>query len=56
LCEAILFIPLALYLAKIWGVEGIIIALIIVNLPCAITNVIQYNKILQGNAHGIWNK
>lgn len=56
LCEAIVFVPLALFLSKSWGVEGIITALIISNLPCAITNVIQYNKIINGVAHGFWNK
>ena len=54
LCEAIVFIPLALYLANIMGVNGVMVALILSNIPCLITNVIQYNKIISGRATGIW--
>ena len=54
LAEAIMFIPLAIYGSKLFGLNGIIIALILSNLPCAITNITQYFKIINGRATGIW--
>lgn len=54
--EAIIYIPLAIYLSKHLGIEGVVLALITVNIICAITNNIQLNKLLTGKADGIWNK
>jgi len=54
--SAILFIPISLLFARYWGINGIVIALIMSNLPCTITNVIQYKKIMNGRAKGIWLK
>lgn len=54
--EAIIYIPLALITSKYLGLVGIIIALTLVNMLSAITNKIQYTKISQGKANGIWNK
>ena len=54
--EAILFLPLATYLGKQFGTLGIVLALILVNSLCAITNFIQYYKLSHGSAIGIWNK
>jgi O-antigen/teichoic acid export membrane protein len=56
LSEAIMFIPLAIYCGKIMGINGIIIALILSNIPCAITNTIQYYKIINQRATGVWNR
>jgi O-antigen/teichoic acid export membrane protein len=56
LIEAIMFIPLAILGSKMYGLNGIIIALILSNLPCAITNIVQYNKIITGKARGLWSK
>ena len=56
LLEAVMFIPLAIWGSKLYGISGIIIALILSNLPCAITNVTQYYKIINGKARGIWAK
>jgi O-antigen/teichoic acid export membrane protein len=56
LSEAIMFIPLAIYCGKIMGINGIIIALILSNIPCAITNTIQYYKIINQRAAGVWNR
>jgi len=50
-----LFIPLALWLSKSLGITGIVIALCITNLSGAILNPIQYYKIINGKASGIWN-
>ena len=44
--EAIIFIPLAIYLGREIGITGIVIALIIVNSLCAISNRIQYSLII----------
>lgn len=53
---AILFIPIAWLLGKHIGVTGVIVALCIVNLPGAIINQIQLNKIIRGTARGIWKE
>lgn len=42
--EAIIYIPLAIYAGKEWGIEGIVGALATVNLFCAVTNKIQYER------------
>lgn len=54
--EAIIYIPLAIALSKIWGLNGIIIALILTNMMCAVTNRIQVGKIMAQKATGIWFK
>lgn len=54
--EAIAYIPLAILLGKSIGLSGIICALIIVNIFCAVTNRIQYKKLYTGTAKGIWDK
>lgn len=54
--EALAFIPLALYGIERLGIEGIVLALIIVNMACAVTNYIQFNRIIRGTARGIWLK
>ena len=56
LIEAICFFPLAYVGAKSWGTPGILAALLFVNLFCAVTNTIQYKKIISGKASGIWLK
>lgn len=56
LIEAIVYIPLAVGLSRVMGVYGVILALLIVNLFCAITNKIQFEKIISGKAKGIWMK
>lgn len=54
--EAVVFVPLAIGGLKGMGPEGIVAALIIVNLICAVTNYLQVNKLLKGRAKGIWTK
>ena len=56
LFEAVVFIPLAVFLTERMEVEGVVLALIIVNSLCAITNRWQYSKIISGKANGIWVK
>ena len=53
---ALLYLPLAWLLAKSLGINGIALALVIVNIPGAILNRIQYKKIISGKASVFWNK
>lgn len=53
---AILFIPLAVWLTESNGVSGAVLALLLINLSGVILNPIQFYKIIQGKATGIWNK
>ena len=54
--EAVVYIPLAVALGHRFGLYGIVGALLIVNLLCAVCNKIQFNKLASGTATGIWNK
>ncbi len=54
--EAIIYIPLAICLSNQWRLYGIVVALILVNLMCAVCNRIQYSMLMTGKAYGIWNK
>ena len=56
LTQAIIYIPLAIWLSYQTGVIGVVIALLLVNLLSAVTNKIQFEKIKRGKATGIWNK
>lgn len=53
---ALAYIPLAILLSYSLGVNGILLALIIVNMPGLIVNKIQYTKVISGKAKGIWIK
>lgn len=53
---AIFFIPLAIWMSKMLGLYGIVIALCLTNLSGAILNPIQFKMILSKKAFGIWNK
>ncbi|MBO4786337.1 MAG: MATE family efflux transporter [Prevotella sp.] len=54
--SAIIYIPLAIALGHRFGTTGIVIALCIMNTPGVIVNMIQYNKIVNNKASGIWKK
>lgn len=54
--SAALFIPLAVILGKTYGFTGIVVALCIINIPGTIVNIMQYKKIVNNNASGIWKK
>jgi hypothetical protein len=51
----IVFVPMAIYLTKIFGVSGIVWASLIGKLFIIFT-IIQVDKILNKRAYGIWNK
>ena len=56
--QTIAYIPLAIYLGKIagLGIIGVLIAGTICEIPIRITQPIQYYKIVNGKAKGIWNE
>ena len=51
---AVINVPLAIYLGIKFGVNGIIIANIFITGFQSIIISIQYNKLIHGNASGIW--
>lgn len=54
---AILYIPLAvLVVNKVNSVNILLILMCAINLPGLIINYIQYNKVIDGTAKGIWSK
>ena len=56
LTAAVLLIPIAVILGRWLGINGITLALCLVNTPGMIVNMIQYNKVIKGTATGIWIK
>jgi O-antigen/teichoic acid export membrane protein len=56
--ETLVYLPLAYYLSVILslGVLGILLASILVEVPLRICQPIQYFKIINNSAHGIWNR
>lgn len=56
LLEAVVYIPLAVLFGRRFGLCGIVAALILVNILCAVSNRIQYHKLAKGTARGVWNK
>ncbi|MDR2408712.1 MAG: hypothetical protein LBE13_11460 [Bacteroidales bacterium] len=52
----LIYIPISIFMGKIFGVTGIVVSLCIVSLPGAILSSIQFNKLIKGKAQGIWNK
>lgn len=54
--DMILHIPLAIYLGKILGPAGVILSVVILCSLNMIWAVIQFNKIINNKATGIWNQ
>jgi len=54
--SSIIFIPLAIFCSKIWGVNGILITMCVVLFLSGSFYPFQYKKIIHKNAKGIWNK
>jgi O-antigen/teichoic acid export membrane protein len=50
------YIPISIFMGKIFGITGIVVSLCIVSLPGAILSPIQFNKLIKGTAKGIWIK
>lgn len=53
--SAILYIPISVYLGRIWGLNGILSAFAGVALINALWSSIQFNKIVSGSKSAIWN-
>lgn len=52
----IIFLPLAYILGRKWHLNGIVIAMIITNIPGIIAGPYQVIHLIRGTAKGIWNK
>jgi O-antigen/teichoic acid export membrane protein len=50
------FLPLTYFLAGKFGINGVVISLILVNLSGLLFNYIQFNLLINKNAKGVWNK
>ncbi len=50
------FIPVTIYLCRIWGVSGVVISMSAFLLPLLILSIIQYQKIISHRDIGIWSK
>lgn len=54
---ALLFIPLSLGVTRIYpSLPALVLVMTAVNLPGLIVNIVQYHKIINHTAKGIWNK
>ena len=53
---SILFLPLTYFLSAEFGLKGVIISLILVNSSGVIFNYIQFNRLLNKTATGVWNR
>lgn len=51
---AVMFYPLCYLFAKLYGVNGILIGMIVINLSGAILNTMQLHKLLNQTAYGVW--
>lgn len=49
-------IPLAIFLGKEFGIEGVVLSSVIINVLSAVFAPIQIKKLLDKNAKGIWNR
>lgn len=56
LMAAVIYFPLAWLLSRYFDVTGMLMALCLVNIPGAIVNQLQFNRIMTGKAQGIWIK
>ncbi|MFZ1290152.1 MAG: hypothetical protein WAR79_08675 [Melioribacteraceae bacterium] len=56
LLKDIIFLPMAFYLGNIWGVIGVIIAMILGQIISLIFEPIQIYKLINRKAFGIWSK
>ncbi len=55
--KIIVFIPVAIWLMKLWGLTGLVVAVCIINtLINWVFAIIQYRLIITNKAKGIWNK
>ena len=55
-CETVLFVPIEFITCRYYGTTGLVVTLISATLICASINIIQFKRISQGKAKGLWNK
>jgi len=53
--SALVNLPLAIYLGKIYGIEGVLMANLLIGVVGGVIYFIQYKKIITHQAKGIWN-
>ncbi len=53
---AVCFYPVCYFFGMRYGVVGILMGMCIVNLPGAVINTIQFQKVVDGKAVGLWDK
>lgn len=53
---AVIYIPLAQFCGTVFNLPGIIFTMIVVNLLSAVSNRVQFAKLISGTARGLWNK
>lgn len=56
LVQSILHIPIAIYMGKFFGINGVVITMILSTFVNSIWEPIQFNRIINNRAYGIWNK
>lgn len=56
LISGLVNVPLAIYLAKKLGVAGVILSTTLLCIGCGIIEIIQYHKLINKGAKGIWSK
>ena len=56
ICVAILFYPICLFFANLYGTIGILLGMCITNISGALLNKVQLQKIVSNKAKGIWLK
>lgn len=55
--KIVAFLPVAIWMMKLWGLVGLVVAVIIINtLINWVFAIIQYKLIISGRATGVWNK
>lgn len=53
---SLIFLPVSYWLGKELGIYGILLGMVLLNISGLLLNTIQLNKVLNGNASGIWYK
>jgi len=54
--EAVVFVPLTILCARKFGIDGVMVATIVVTVPTLLWAPYQSLKLLNGTAKGIWNQ
>jgi O-antigen/teichoic acid export membrane protein len=54
--SSVVNIPLSIFLGKLFGVSGVVFASVMITATAAVWAPIQYHKLINNNANGLWNK